>query len=219
MKTIDNKKGSQLKFSAFGPHLFINNTCINHGLNLPEGKYILERGIFILGHLETNKGNLIEAHLRFPATFDYHVCSCVDGDLVSNNKPIRLFPNAEKNAELIAPSDLFNPWYNCHGLTFANSEYWVNPKACKLENGKMVMAHSNVDLILDDEFEEVESHSDWDVAVFRDRNNEISHSVRRENNKIISKYDGYRRITFDKIEDVDVSMYGVGVFHFYKSLI
>jgi hypothetical protein len=215
MKTINDNPNSPLKFSPFGQPMTICGECVNHGLNLPTGKVVLERGLFILGHLWTDKGKKIEAALRIPNTFDYHSCA-IDASKVDYFKPIRLFPNPEANSEVNIPDNLFSPYYNCHGLSFANSEYWINPVASKMENGRMVPSIPNVEIILEDEFIKVDSQSDWDVAVLRNTKNEILHSVRKEGGKINSKYDAYRKISFDRIEDVDISVYGKGTFYFYK---
>lgn len=215
MKTIDDKPNSPLKFSPFGQPMNITAQCVNHGLILPTGKVVLERGLFILGHLLTDKGRKIEAALRIPDTFDYHSCA-IDASMVNYFKPIRLFPNPEINDEVQVPDNLFNPYYNCHGYSFANSEYWINPLASKMENGRMVSAFPNVDIILEDEYTKEDSQAEWDVAVFRNSKNEILHSVRKEGGKINSKYDAYRNISFDRIEDVDTKVYGTGTFYFYK---
>jgi hypothetical protein len=217
MKTTDNNPNSPLKFSAFGQPMSMLGECINHGLILPTGKVVLERGLFILGHLETDKGRSVEAALRIPETFDYHSCA-IDASMANYFKPIRLFPNPEKNGEVSVPDDLFNPYYNCHGQSFGNSEYWINPMASKMVNGRMESTFPNVDIILEDEFTKVESQSDWSVAIFRNNKNEILHSVHKENGRIISKYDAYRRLSFDIIEDVDVSVYGNGTFDFYERI-
>jgi hypothetical protein len=217
MKTTDNNPNSPLKFFAFGQPMGMLGECVNHGLTLPTGKVVLERGLFILGHLETDKGRKIEAALRIPETFDYHSCA-IDASKVKYFKPIRLFPNPETNSEVVIPYDLFNPYYNCHGQSFGNSEYWINPMASKMVNGRMESAFPNVDIILDDEFTKVDSQSNWNVAVFRNNKNEILHSVQKQNGRITSKYDAYRKLSFDKMEDVDVSVYGAGTFIFYKRI-
>ncbi|MBI2281727.1 MAG: hypothetical protein HYU68_13715 [Bacteroidetes bacterium] len=217
MKTIDNNPNSPLKFSAFGQPMTILGECVNHGLILPKGKIVLERGLFILGHLETDKGRKIEAALRIPETFDYHSCA-IDASKVDYFKPIRLFPNPEINGEVVVSNDLFNPYYNCHGQSFGKSEYWINPLASKIVNNRMASAFPNVDIILEDEFMNVDSKSDWDVAVLRNNKNDILHSIHKENGRIYSKYDAYRKISFDKIEDVDISVYGNGIFKFYKKI-
>jgi hypothetical protein len=217
MKRIDNKPNSPLKFSAFGQPMDMCGQCVNHGLNLPNGKVVLERGLFILGHLETDKGRKIEAALRIQDTFDYHSCA-IDAKNMGNYKPIRLFPNPEINNEVVVPNDLFNPYYNCHGYSFANSEYWINPLASKMVDHKMILAFPNLDILLEDEFTKVDSKHDWEVAIFRNNKNEILHSVGKENGKIVSKYDAYKKISFENIDEVDVSVYGEGSFDFYKRI-
>jgi hypothetical protein len=217
MKTKYDTDDSPLKFNAYGQPMYITAQCVNHGLCLPVGKVLLERGLFILGNLETDRGRKIEAAKRIVESFDYYCCA-LEASESDNFLPFRVFPRGEHCSEIEVPEDLFNPAYNCHGHTFAHNEYWINPLASISQNGVMTPINPNVDIILEDEYIKVDYSQNWDIAVFRNYKNEILHSILNQNGIITSKYDSYKKISCDDIKSVDTSVYGKGKFEFYRRL-
>jgi hypothetical protein len=138
VKRLNDTPFGELIFQVRGGPMNVSNECINHGLQLPGGKTLLETGLFVLGHLISNKGNNIEVAYRKRGSFAVHLVA-YDAAKVVNPIPIRVYPNFESTDEISEPIDLFIPYYNCHGCTFGDRHYWINPEASSIDkNGKMV---------------------------------------------------------------------------------
>lgn len=209
MKRIDNGINASLHFEPFPEPGFECTWLLNHGLELPKGKQLYSQGIFTNGFLETNGGAKIQAAKRKSDSYLIHLVTACDYDGPSL-EPIRLLPNAEPQNEVDIPNDFFRPLFNCHGCTFGDSEYWINPvKDDRDRDGKIVPSGDNVNLILNDEYEVVDKDECWDVAVFYDAQSNIVHSVRRKDGLILCKYDQYQLMRLKTLDEMDFNKYTI----------
>lgn len=216
MKRVNDDPVGELLFEAIGGTMYDSSVAINHGLKLPPNKFLFSTGVYINGYLQTDKGRRIEGALRKAGSFMIHLCA--DTPYTGASKePIRLFPNPEINDEVNVPNDFFLPYYNCHGCTFADSQYWINPMRFNIDDsGRITPVSENIKILLEDEYVEVDSGESWNAAILINRNNEIIHAVKQRNGQVFSKYDGYQLEVYEDIEQVDISRYGNGNFKFYK---
>jgi len=215
MKRLRDDINAPLIFTPFGGPMNICAEMVNHGLELPEGKTLLEMGLFTLGHLETNGGNKVEVAKRKQGSFYVHVVARnADGTL--DSLPIMIYPNNESNIKISA--DYFNSYFNCHGLVFSDCEYWINPLASSLNpgNGQMIPNRPNISMLLEDEYERVEEQEQWDCGMLVNRAGVIVHSIKKENDIILSKYDGYQLLEHRSIEEIDDDRYGNAEYEFYR---
>lgn len=212
------KKNNKLKFKPKSGLMYEATVCVNHGLELQKNKFLWSMGLYTNGYLKTNKGRKIEAARRKSGSYQIHLGSSPEYRGKSK-EPICVYPNVELNKEISVPNKFFQPYFNCHGLTFADSEYWINPFVGELmPDGSTKVISDNIKLLLEDEYVQVNDKDDWEVAVLFDFDNKIVHSVKREKEVIYCKYDGYQLEKYNNIEKVDIERYGGGEFKFYKCL-
>lgn len=196
-----NRVDGKLTFEPIYGTCFGPPNLRNHGLQVPEAKFLHCLGVYIEGHLETDRGRRIEAALRKTGSYSIYLCSepWYQGE---SKKPIRLFPDPEPTTEISFPENYFLPYFNCHGYTFGDGEFWINPVSykrdtqqpgCYVKNpqGERVIETHSIEVILEDEYLEVAENDGWDVAVLSNQVDGIVHSVKRENGIVLSKYDSY----------------------------
>lgn len=218
MKRINNDPNEKLVFEPKSGLMYEAAMCINHGLELPKDKFLWSMGIYTDGFLETKNGRKIEVARRKLGSYQIHLAATPEYT-ETKKEPILLFPDSEINEEVTVPENFFLPYFNCHGFTFADSEYWINPMCFERDlNGNISSKAENIRILLEDEYYQVTSEKKWDVAILLNFNNEIVHSVKRENHIIFSKYDGYQLEKYNRIEDVEIQRYGNGNFKFFKNL-
>jgi hypothetical protein len=218
MKRIgDNPKG-KLVFQAVSGTMIENSFMINHGLKLPRNKFLHSMGLFTNGFIETNKGRKIEVQRRKIESYQIHLNS--DIPYVGESKePIRIFPDIESNSEIVIPDNFFLPFFNCHGCTFAQNEFWINSMVFSRNNLRQIIPLTeNIRFILEDEYVKVNSVDDWSIAILLDSNQDITHSVKREKGIIYCKYDGYQLERYNNVDQIDIARYGNGEFEFYKNV-
>lgn len=217
MRRENDNPNASLIFRPIGGPITMDAKMENHGIELPAGKWIHILGLFTLGYLETDSGNNIEVARRVPGSTLIHLVT-QDAAMNIQSLPVRLYPDPEETDLIEIPENCFNPLYNCHGLTFGDSEYWINPLASRIDNGRMVLDRPNIRTLLDDEYKQVEETENWDIAVLLNENNDIVHSVKRIGDDILSKYDDYQLKTHTTIEDVEDERYGIGHYEYYRIL-
>ena len=217
MKRINNSPTEKLIFVPKSGLMISNDRVESHGLTIPNNKIIVQFGQFILGDLETDAGRKIEVMKRLPESYSIHLILPIARNIAAT-MPIRLFPNSEITTGVIVPNNYFLPYYNCHGCCFGEGEYYINPLACSMDNqGRMQLNKPNLEILLHDEYEIVEEKDNWDIGIFKNSANEILHSVKRQNGKVISKYDLFHEESHNDISQVDIARYGNGIFHYYKT--
>lgn len=217
MKRINNDSNEKLMFEPKSGLMYETSVCINHGLNLPEDKFLWSMGLYTDGFLETNKGHKIEAARRKLGSYQIHLGTTSEYTGISK-EPICVFPDIELNPEIDIPKNFFLPYFNCHGHTFAENEFWINPMCYQMNNGNIISISENIRILLEDEFIEVDIQENWSVAILLNSNNDITHSVKRENGVLSSKYDGYKLEFYDHISQVETNRYNGGIFKFYRNL-
>jgi len=216
MKRKKSDSDKKLKFKPRSGLMYEAAECVNHGLELHENKLLWSMGLYTIGYLKTDKGRKIEAARRKSGSYQIHLGSSQDYE-GKNKEPISIYPDTEPNDEITIPDNFFQPYFNCHGLTFADSEYWINPVVFeRMPNGSLRVVSENIKILLEDEYVEVNSNDIWTVAVLFNSNNEIVHSVKREKDRIFCKYDGYQLEKYKTIEEVEIDRYNGGNFKFYK---
>lgn len=176
-----------------------------HSLIIPDTSYIQQLGLSTKVIAHTDKGNKIEILKFHLNTISFY--------LIDNNKaPIQLFPNnelcSERSDKIGLKPNSFIPLYNCHGCTFLDGEFWINPYIFENDASGRNVNKKNIEILLDDEYTKVNENEIWDIAVFKNNNNNIVHSIRIKEGKIISKYDLFYESTHNLINEIELERYG-----------